>query len=283
MNELGRLYSKIDLYLCKAVNVEKNCTSENWFEGVINPNAIYENAISTEKFFRTTLTNQDGKFELESPTNYETCVSSERLDNTKPAAVTSTVPIVSTKHMDSDEEPIASVFSTPKISNAQSIYYPIFQPSIDTSPTFSPVHVGTKVFCPICKKRFFVTEIEEHADICLTRKTQRNIIDITNDSDAEDSTSYIALNGNDTDKSDTTDTKSQFLSKIKSVLKSTIFTNGEAKLNIRCNFSFVDFCNYFTKIWNKPKLNMMYRVHFVGEAGQDDGELSREFYSGMRT
>ena len=110
-----------------------------------------------------------------------------------------------------------------------------------------------------------------------------NIIDIPNDSNAEDSTSYIDLNGNDTDKSDTTDTKNQFLSKIKSVLKSTIFTNGEAKLNIRANFSFVDFCNYFTKIWNKPKLDMMYRVHFVGEAGQDDGGISREFYSGMRT
>ena len=117
-DELWRPYWKIDLYLSKAAKAEKNCTSENWFEGVINPNAIYENAISTGKFFSTTLTNQDGKFELESPTNYETCVSSERLENAKPAAVTSTVPIVSTKHMDSDEEPIASVFSTPKISNA---------------------------------------------------------------------------------------------------------------------------------------------------------------------
>ena len=111
----------------------------------------------------------------------------------------------------------------------------------------------------------------------------RNIIDITNDSNAEDSTSYIELIGNDTDKSGTTDTKSQFLSKIKSALKSTVFTNGEAKLNVRRNFSFVDFCNYFTKIWNKPKLNMMYRAHFVGEAGQDDSGLSREFYLGMRT
>ena len=72
----------------------------------------------------------------------------------------------------------------------------------------------------------------------------RNIIDITNDSNAEGSISYIDLNGNDTDKSDTTDTKYQFLSKIKSALNSTIFTNGEAKLNIRRNFSFVDFCNY---------------------------------------
>ena len=60
----------------------------------------------------------------------------------------------------------------------------------------------------------------------------RNIIDITNDSNAEGSTSYIELNGNDTDKSGTTDTKSQFLSKIKSALKSTIFTNGEAQLFI---------------------------------------------------
>ena len=96
MNELGRLYSKIDLYLCKAVNVEKNCTSENWFEGVINPNAIYDNTISTEKFFLTTLTNQDGKFELDSPTSYATCVRKEVLENAKPAAVTSTDPIVST-------------------------------------------------------------------------------------------------------------------------------------------------------------------------------------------
>ena len=71
---------KIDLYLRKSVNAEKNCTSENWFEEVINPNAIYDNTNSAEKFFRTTLTNQDGNFELDSPTNYETCVSSERLE-----------------------------------------------------------------------------------------------------------------------------------------------------------------------------------------------------------
>ena len=101
--------------------------------------------------------------------------------------------------------------------------------------------------------------------------------------DAEETTIYIYLNGNDSDKSDTTDTSSQFLSKIKSVLKSTIFNSGEAKLNIKCSFSFVDVCDYFTKIWNKPKFNMMYRVHLNGEARQDDGGLLREFYSGIRT
>ena len=177
-----RTIFKDRLYLCKAINSEKNCTSENWFEGVINPYAICDNTISTEKFLHTTLTNQDGKFELESPTSYETCISSERLENAKPAAVKSTVPIVSAKHMDSDEEPIASVFSTYLISHTRSIYYPVFQSSIDTSPTFSPVNIGTKDFCPICNKRFFVTEIEEHAGVFLTRKTQRNIIDLTNDS-----------------------------------------------------------------------------------------------------
>ena len=185
--------------------------------------------------------------------------------------------------MDSNEEPIALVFSTPKVSNTQSIYYPIFQPSIVTSPTFLLVNLVTNVFCPISNRSFFVTEIEEHADLCLTRKTQQNIIDITDDSDAEDTTSHIDLNWNDTDKSDTTDTKSQFLSKIKSVLKNTNFINGEAKLNIRRKFSFVSFWNYFSKTWNKPKLHMMYSVHFVGEAGQDDGGLSRKFYSGMPT
>ena len=174
-------------------------------------------------------------------------------------------------------------FIRPQISKAPSIYYSIFQTSIDTSPTFSPIYVGTKVFCPICNKRFFVKEIEEHADICLTRKTQRNIIYINNDLDTEDTTIYIDLNGNDSDKSNATDTNSQFLSKIKSVLKSTIFNNGEAKLNIKCSFSFVGFCDYFAKIWNKPEVNMMYRVHLNGEACQDDGGLSREFYSGMRT
>ena len=70
-----------------------------------------------------TSTNQDRNFELESPTTYEICVSSERLENAKTAAVTSAVTTVSTKHMDSNEEPIASFFSAPKISNAQSIQY----------------------------------------------------------------------------------------------------------------------------------------------------------------
>ena len=282
-DKLGRPYSKMDLHLCKVVNAERNCASENWFEGVINPNTIYDNTISTDKFFRITLTNQDGKLELDSPSNYETCIRSEILENAKPATVTSTDPIVSTKHMDSNEEPIASSFSTPKISKAQSIYYSTFQTSIDISPTFSLVYVGTKVFCPVCNKIFFVKEIEEQADVCLMRKIQRNIIYINNDSDAEDTTIYIDVNGNDSDKSDTTDTNSQFLSKIKSVLKSTIFNNGEAKLNIKCSFSFVGFCDYFAKIWNKPEVNMMYRVHLNGEACQDDGGLSREFYSGMRT
>ena len=137
--------------------------------------------------------------------------------------------------MDSDEQPDASVFSTSIVCNTQNIYYPIFQHTIDASLKFSPVNFGTNAFFAICNKRFFVSEIEEHAELCLTRNTKRNIIDVTNDSEAEDTTSYIDLNGNDTDKSDAIVTKSQFLS----VLKNTIFTNGQAKLNIRRNFSFV--------------------------------------------
>ena len=171
MDELGRLYSKMDLHLYKVVNAERNCASENWFEGVINPNTIYDNTISTEKFFRITLTNQDGKLELDSPTNYERCIRSEILEKAKPAIATSADPIVSTKHMDSNEEPIASSFSTPKISKPQSIHYSTFQTSIDISSTFSPVYAGTKVFCAICNKIFFVKEIEEQADVCLRRKT----------------------------------------------------------------------------------------------------------------
>ena len=100
----------MDLHLCKVVNAERNCASENWFEGVINPNAIYDNTISTEKFFRITLTNQDGKLALDSPTNYETWIRSEILENAKPATVTSADPIVSTKHMDSNEQRVALVF-----------------------------------------------------------------------------------------------------------------------------------------------------------------------------
>ena len=92
-DKLGRPYSKKDLYLCKPGKTEKkNCTSENWFEGVINPNAMHDSKIFTETFFYITLTNQDGNFELESSTNYEKCVSSERLENAKPAVITSTVP-----------------------------------------------------------------------------------------------------------------------------------------------------------------------------------------------
>ena len=151
-------YDRLMIDLCKAIKTEKSWASENLFEEVINPNAIYDNTISTEKFFRTTLTNQDGKFELDSLTNNETCVRSEILDNAKPAAVTSTDPIFSAKHKDSNEKQIAPVLGTPKISNSQSIYYPIFQPSIDTSPIFSPVDVGTNIFCPICNKIFFVKE-----------------------------------------------------------------------------------------------------------------------------
>ena len=115
----------MDLHLCKVVNVERNCASENWFEEVINPNDIYDNTISTEKFFRTTLTNQDDKLQLESPTNYDTWIRSKILENAKPATVTSTDPLVSTKHMDSNEEPIASVFSRPKVSIIQYFKLPL--------------------------------------------------------------------------------------------------------------------------------------------------------------
>ena len=208
------VYDRLMIDLCKAIKTGKSCASENWFEEVINPNAIYGNTISTEKFFRATLTNQDGKLELDSLTNNETCVRSEILDNAKPGEVTSTDPMFLAKHKDSNEKQIPPVLGTPKISNPQSIYYPIFQPFIETSPTFSQVNAGTKMFCPIYNKRFFVKEINEHADECLTRKTQRNITDITNHLEAEDATSYIDLNANDTDKSNTTDTKSQFCQKL---------------------------------------------------------------------
>ena len=109
------LLKKIDLYLCKAGNVEENCTSESWFDrAIINPSAIHDNTVFTEKFYCTTLTNQDCNFELESSTNYETCVCNERLEKTKPAALTSAVAIVSTKDTDNNKEPIASVFNTLK-------------------------------------------------------------------------------------------------------------------------------------------------------------------------
>ena len=95
-DELERSYSKIDLYLCKGIHAEKKklCTSEYWFEGVISPNTIHDNTIFTDIFFHTTLTNQDGNFELEPPTNYETRIRSKKLENAKPAAISSTVPIV---------------------------------------------------------------------------------------------------------------------------------------------------------------------------------------------
>ena len=205
-DELGRPYSKIELYLCKAVNAEKNCASENWFEAVIKPNVIYDNAISPEKFFPTTLANQDRKFELDSLTNYKTCVSSAILENAKPAAVTSTDPIVSTKHMDSDVRQFLAhlKYLTSRVSIIQ--YFNL--------PLTPHQYVGANVFCPICNKTFFIKEIKGNAAVCLIRKTQRNITDITNHTDAEEATSYIDLNANDSDKSDTADTRSQFCQKL---------------------------------------------------------------------
>ena len=77
--ELRRPYPEKDLYLSKAAHAEKkkDCTFENWLEGVINPNAIHDNTVSTKEFFSTKLTNQDCNFELESPVTCETCISSE--------------------------------------------------------------------------------------------------------------------------------------------------------------------------------------------------------------
>ena len=53
------------------------------------------------------------------------------------------------------------------------------------------------------------------------------------------------------------------------------------KLDIRKGYYFQDFTKAFRKNWNNRKKNNQYIVSFIGEAGIDNGSVSREFYSGL--
>ena len=52
------------------------------------------------------------------------------------------------------------------------------------------------------------------------------------------------------------------------------------QVNIRRGFCFQDFVKAFRKKWNCKKKSYQYKISFIGEAGVNNGGVSREFYAG---
>ena len=131
------------------------------------------------------------------------------------------------------------------------------------------------LFCPICNASVPAMEIEEHASACADSAFP-NVIRYDSDDDMAlaELPSYKSQKEN-SDFSNIRETLKTLLQLCK------VDTENAIKLKIRRHYAFMDFCSRVSKPWVQSKLGSTFLVSFYGEAGIDQGGLSREFFSGM--
>lgn len=139
--------------------------------------------------------------------------------------------------------------------------------SSSSTCSINPTKAKPLLNCPLCYKDFPSNEIEHHASSCSTPTT---IIDdpysISSDEDDNDRTIPFMESQLDSTKT------------LEEVIK-PIQLYGIEKFKIRRGKAWLDFCQTLEKPWVTGKKK--FSITFVGEAGIDDGGLSREFFSGI--
>ncbi|XP_078490016.1 ubiquitin-protein ligase E3C-like [Ciona intestinalis] len=138
--------------------------------------------------------------------------------------------------------------------------------------------------CPVCNRQYPLSEIEIHADECLSRKQTAFACGTSEDSicmklDEQENDSDYAVSD---DGCSTTNTPAAIKVEIVRALEIAKNSKSEAQtitIPVRRNFAFRDFHNFFMKPWNWKKRNRSYNIQFIGEAGVDTGGVSRDFYT----
>ncbi|KAK3724043.1 hypothetical protein QZH41_000911, partial [Actinostola sp. cb2023] len=180
---------------------------------------------------------------------------------------------------DSDEEELSTGIFDDKPSTSGTCK--LISDNASTSTSTCTNGNEPKMRCPICNVQLPMSQIEQHADACLTSRETHFLcmldsIDVPDD-DEDDKDQPEEQSSIPTDKEELT---SLLISAIRtaSVDRSDaeVF---ELQINVRRGFAFADFKNHFNKSWNKKKWARPYRIKFIGEAGSDTGGVSREFYT----
>ena len=132
--------------------------------------------------------------------------------------------------------------------------------------------------CPICNQKYPFSIIQEHADICLENKQKPLIYTIESDDDnvvdkvEEEPLQAVAPKGIES----TIDVRP----KIQQIIKQCHLQEGEALINVVRGVEFRDFMKFFSKTWNKNKLNKSYSIYFIGAPAVDTGGVTIEFHTG---
>ena len=137
--------------------------------------------------------------------------------------------------------------------------------------------------CPLCNKKFALSEIEAHADSCLTRQqtpfiTLQNSIEIPNfiiDDIDENENNYLNINN-----TQEISTNTELVQSLKEKILTFQVQDGTININVRRGHEFEDFSKYFKKTWNQSKIGKRIIFTYLGEAGVDTGGVSREVYTG---
>ena len=159
-----------------------------------------------------------------------------------------------------------------------------FTPSKDVQQHQQTDH---KVCCPVCNQQFSIYFIEEHANECLERRSRqlfsKGVIEINSDSESEQHNSdNHQTSSHNENKPIIQETLDALTRKIQVVIGSCKLEKKYVlQLNIRRGYYFQDFTKAFRKNWTFKKNNNQYIISFIGEAGIDNGCVSREFYSSL--
>ena len=253
-NELGKPFSKIDLYLCQTHQLER---------GELN-------RLKSE-LAKPLFVNSDDDYGCEE-------FDADKFLNSAFDNIPDDDPTLSLT--DKDEPAIVAVVTSHNLKatnpNLTAISGLDQQPGPSSSGNNGRNCGG---FCPVCNKRIPFSIIERHVDDCLNKREQPIIYNLV-ESDEENEMDHYS----DEDKCDTKIAEKKIINFQKDIpllLKDCNVIKEEVTISIRRQNAFEDFKRFFEKKWNQKNFNKTYKISLIGEPAIDIGGVSREFYSGL--
>ena len=140
----------------------------------------------------------------------------------------------------------------------------------NVNPGPSDANVEKLVRCPVCSVFQDVKIIQEHAAACAEEQFP-NIVSSDEDSDKDDLPEVLHIHKNTVFSLET----------LKDLLAGCMPQEKEAlKLRVTRGAEFDSFVDRFSEKWVQKKIGVNIVVHFVGEAGVDQGGPRKEFFTG---
>ena len=129
-----------------------------------------------------------------------------------------------------------------------------------------------KVRCPVCAAFQPVEIIKEHAAFCAEQKFP---VILSSGEDFGDDDDGLPM------ATQSKETSSFSIESVKQLLNGCVPSKDSLKLRVTRGSEFDSFVDRFSESWVQKKIGSDLVVHFVGEAGVDQGGPKREFFCGM--